>query len=337
MRLFHFLVRFLLLAIIVAGGLLFDAYRELHEPLAASTGTTIEIAPGDTLSGLLSQPGSKQWLPSARSALYLKLYVRWQGVGARIRSGEYALDERMNLLDALDRFLAGSVIVHELRIVEGWTFSQALDAIRANPMVRQTLGSATPDQIMTAIGQPGLHPEGRFFPDTYRFAKDTPDLSLLREAFAKMQKTLSAEWQQREAGLPYATPDEALTMASIIEKETGAAAERAQIAGVFVRRLRLGMRLQTDPTVIYGIGNSFSGNLRLIDLRTDGPYNTYLRSGLPPTPISLPGLASLHAALHPDDGKALFFVARGDGTHVFSETIEQHDAAVRRYQLKKSD
>lgn len=327
----------LLIAIVAAaiGGLLFDGWRQLHAPLRVDAAQTIEIAPGDTLAGVLVRMNAQHWLPSARAALYLRLYVRWHAVGGRVRSGEYALDAQQNLLDALELFLSGRTIVHELRIVEGWTFAQALQAVRANPMIRQTLADTKPDAIMAAIGQPGQHPEGRFFPDTYRFPKDTSDVALLRQAYAAMQKALAEEWAQRASDLPYATPDEALTMASIVEKETGVAAERAQIAGVFVRRLRLGMRLQTDPTVIYGLGERFDGNIRLVDLRTDTPYNTYTRAGLPPTPISLPGRAALHAALHPDDGQALFFVSRGDGTHVFSATLAEHEAAVRRYQLKK--
>lgn len=327
----------LLIAIVTAtiGGLLFDGWQQLHAPLRVDTAQTIEIAPGDTLAGVLARMNAQRWLPSARAALYLRLYVRWHAVGGRVRSGEYALDAHQNLLDALDLFLSGRTIVHELRIVEGWTFAQALQAMRANPMIRQTLADTKPEAIMAALGQPGQHPEGRFFPDTYRFPKETSDLTLLRQAYAAMQKALAEEWAQRAPDLPYATPDEALTMASIVEKETGVAAERAQIAGVFVRRLRLGMRLQTDPTVIYGLGERFDGNIRIVDLRTDTPYNTYTRNGLPPTPISLPGRAALHAALHPDDGQALFFVSRGDGTHVFSATLAEHQAAVRRYQLKK--
>ncbi|NGY06320.1 endolytic transglycosylase MltG [Solimonas terrae] len=335
MRLLRSLRRLVLLLIILAIGLLYDGYQQLSAPLRVVDWQTVEITPGDTLGVVIAKFEARHWLPSARAAIYLKLYVRWQGLGGRIRSGEYGIDPGQNLLGALKLFMSGSTIVHELRIVEGWTFAQALQAIRANAMIRQTLADATTAQIMTAIGQPGVDAEGRFFPDTYRFPKDTSDLTLLKQAFAGMQKALDEEWAQRAPELPYASPDEALTMASIIEKETGAAAERAQIAGVFVRRLRLGMRLQTDPTVIYGLGSAFDGNLRLVDLRADGPYNTYTRAGLPPTPISLPGRASLHAALHPDDGKALFFVSKGDGTHVFSETLEQHEAAVRRYQLKK--
>lgn len=328
--------RLFLLLLVLAAILLVDGYQQLHAPLRVSDAQTIEIAPGDTLGGVIAQLEARHWLPSARAAIYLKLYARWHALGGKIRSGEYGIDADRNLIGALELFMSGSTIVHELRIVEGWTFAQALQAIRANAMIKQTLAGATPEQIMAAIGEPGAHPEGHFFPDTYRFPKNTSDLTLLKQAFTTMSKALADEWAQRAPDLPYAAPDEALTMASIIEKETGAPIERAQIAGVFVRRLRLGMRLQTDPTVIYGLGKAFDGNLRLIDLRTDGPYNTYMRTGLPPTPICLPGRASLHAALHPDDGKALFFVSKGDGTHAFSETLQQHEAAVRRYQLKHS-
>lgn len=332
---FRLLIRVLLLAVVLLFGLLFDAYRQLHAPLRVTSVQSFEIAPGETLGGVLARLEARQWLPRARAALYLRLYARWQGLGGRIRSGEYALEPTLDLIGTLERFISGSTIVHELRIVEGWTFAQALQALRTNAMIGQTLADAAPEQIMQAIGQPGLPAEGRFFPDTYRFAKNISDVTLLRQAFERMQQMLAAEWRQRASDLPYASADEALIMASIVEKETGAPQERAQIAGVFVRRLQRGMRLQTDPTVIYGLGAAFDGNLRLVDLRGDGPYNTYLRAGLPPTPISLPGRAALHAALHPDDGKTLFFVATGDGTHVFSETLEQHDAAVRRYQLKR--
>ncbi|MFT4045359.1 MAG: endolytic transglycosylase MltG [Solimonas sp.] len=334
MRVFRLLSRVLLPSALIAAGLAFDAYRQLHEPLRVDGGQTIEIPAGGTLSGTLADMQARGWLPSARAALYLRLYVRWHAVGARVRSGEYGLEAQQTLLDALALFMSGRTIVHELRIVEGWTFAQALQAMRADAMIQQTLAAdATPQAVMEAIGQPGAPAEGRFFPDTYRFAKNTSDVVLLRQAYAQMQKVLDAEWEQRVADLPYASADDALILASIVEKETGAPVERPQIAGVFVRRLQLGMRLQTDPTVIYGLGSAFDGNLRRADLNADTPYNSYTRGGLPPTPISLPGRAAIHAALHPDDGKALFFVSKGDGTHQFSETLEQHEAAVRQYQL----
>lgn len=335
MRVLRWILPPLLTMLLLLGGVAFDGYRQLHAPLPIAAVQAFEIAPGATLGAVLGQMRQAQLLPSARAGVYLRLYARWQGLGGRIRSGEYALDPGLDLLATLELFMSGRVLLHELRLVEGWTFAQALQALRSNPAVKQTLGEAQVDAIMAAIGQPGIHPEGRFFPDTYRYPKGTTDVALLRQAAEAMQVAVAAEWAQRAPDLPYATADEALTMASIIEKETGAPAERAQIAGVFVRRLRLGMRLQTDPTVIYGVGERFDGNLRRIDLLTDGPYNTYQRAGLPPTPICLPGRAALHAALHPDDAKALFFVAKGDGTHAFSATLPEHEAAVRRYQLKK--
>jgi len=335
MRLFRLLGRLITLFVLLAGALAFDAYRQLNEPLRIDGWQTIEIAQGETLAGVLTEMKYRQWLPSARAALYVRLYVRWQGSGARIRTGEYGINQNFTLLSALDLFISGRTIVHELRIVEGWTFAQALQALRANEMIRQTLpADASHEAIMNAIGASGVPAEGRFFPDTYRFPKNTTDVTLLRQAYAAMQKILNEEWEQRAPDLPYASADEALIMASIVEKETGAPFERPQIAGVFVRRLRLGMRLQTDPTVIYGLGNTFDGNLRRRDLLADTPYNSYTRAGLPPTPIALPGRAAIHAALHPDDGKTLFFVSKGDGTHQFSETLEQHNEAVRRYQLR---
>lgn len=325
----------LLLMLALAAGVAIDGYRQLHAPLRLTAPQTFEIASGAPLAVVLADLQKRELLPSARAAFYLRIYVRWHALGGRIRSGEYALPPQKSLLDILALFQSGQTIPHELRIVEGWTFAQALQLIRADPAIRQTMPQASVEALMTAIGQPGVHPEGRFFPDTYRFSKNTTELTLLRQAFTAMQAVIDAEWPQRAPDLPYANADEALAMASVVEKETGAADERPTIAGVFVRRLRLGMRLQTDPTVIYGLGTRFDGNLRKIDLLTDGPYNSYQRGGLPPTPICLPSRAALHAALHPADGKALFFVSRGDGTHVFSETLAEHEAAVRQYQLKK--
>jgi UPF0755 protein len=207
--------------------------------------------------------------------------------------------------------------------------------LAAHPDVLHTLKDLTGEAVMSAIGHPGDAWEGRFFPDTYRFTKRTSDVEILKRAYAAMDTALNQAWAGRATDLPYATPAEALTMASIVEKETGVADERTRVAGVFVRRLKSGMRLQTDPTLIYGLGNAFDGNLRKRDLLADGPYNSYLRPGLPPTPICLPGRAAIEAALHPADGTELYFVARGDGTHQFSTTIEEHEAAVRKYQLKQ--
>lgn len=325
---------FLLAVVVAAVG--FDAVRVLGQPLQIDDEATLLIEEGQAFAGVADRLAENGWLMATpRSTLYLRIYARASGLATRLKAGEYRLVPGMTALQALDLFVSGKTVLYELRLVEGWTFRQALRAVRAHPQLRQTLADADDAEVMRALGRRDQHPEGRLFPDTYRFARNTTDVAFLRRAADTMDRVLAEEWDARAENLPYASADEALVMASIVEKETGAAHERAQIAGVFVRRLQLGMRLQTDPTVIYGIGETFDGNLRLRDLRADGEYNTYMRAGLPPTPICLPSRAAIRAALHPGVGRALFFVSRGDGTHEFSETLEQHDAAVRRYQLKR--
>jgi UPF0755 protein len=331
----RFVFRLILLLVLGAALLAWDVQRQLHLPLPLTAETSLDIPKGRAFSAVIGDMDQRGLLPSARAALYLRAYVRLKNHGGRIKSGEYVLAPGVTLVQAVALFVSGRTLLYELRFVEGWTFAQAMAQLRAHPQLRHTLPDLRAETVMTALGHPGMHPEGRFFPDTYRFSRDTPDLTVLRNAFDAQARILDSEWQQRAANLPYASAEEALIMASIIEKETGLASERGEIAGVFVRRLGLGMRLQTDPTVIYGIGETFDGNIRLRDLRTDTPYNTYTRGGLPPTPICLPGRAAIHAALHPQDGRSLFFVSRGDGSHVFSETLDQHNAAVRRYQLKQ--
>lgn len=334
MRTLKLLLILVLLAVLALAAVFFDARQQLGAPVRLSEPRSFEIEPGQSFAASLRQLREQQLLPSERAQFYLRVYARWQGYDARIRSGEYELRPGLSSLDLLQLFMSGLTLLHELRITEGMSFTQALQLIAAEPNLRHTLGDVDPAAVMRAIGQAGEAPEGKLFPDTYRFPKHTTDVALLRQAYAMMQSVLQSEWQQRDPDLPYASADEALIMASIVEKETGAPEERAQIAGVFVRRLRLGMLLQTDPTVIYGMGAAFDGNLRLADLRRDTPYNTYTRKGLPPTPICLPGRAAIHAALHPAAGKALFFVSRGNGLHQFSETLAQHNAAVRQFQLK---
>lgn len=329
------LLLLLLLTAVAAAGLFWDMQRQLDAGLPTTPDTRFEIAAGQGFDRVVERLHEEGHLPNARSVLYLKLDARLRGLAARIHAGEYVLDPQLRVRELTDLFVSGRTILYELRLVEGWTFRQALAQIRQHPQIRQTLQDASIEDIAQAIGLDDVHPEGRLFPDTYRFTRNTSDLALLRKAAAMQTRILAQEWENRATDLPYATPDEALTMASIIEKETGLASERGQISGVFVRRLRLGMRLQTDPTVIYGLGEAFDGNLRRNDLRSDTPYNTYTRGGLPPTPICLPGRESIRAALHPEDGNTLFFVSRGDGSHVFSETLDQHNAAVRRYQLKR--
>jgi UPF0755 protein len=330
------LFKLFLLTILAATIAWWDAGRLIKAPLPLTQPLSFDIEAGSSLQRVLQDMDEQGLLPAARLGLYLRLKARLEGNSAAVKAGEYSLQPGMNVDQALALFFAGKTRLHDLRIVEGWTFAQAMIAVRSHPMLRQTLPvTASADEVMAAIGAPGQHPEGRLFPDTYHFPKGTSDVAFLRRAHSAMAQELERAWAQREPDLPYATPDEALTMASIVEKETGVPEERAQIAGVFVRRLRLGMRLQTDPTVIYGIGQGFDGNIRRNDLIADTPYNTYTRDGLPPTPICLPGRAAIEAALHPQPGTSIFFVSRGDGSHQFSDTLEQHNAAVRRYQLGK--
>ncbi|MBI2379897.1 MAG: endolytic transglycosylase MltG [Gammaproteobacteria bacterium] len=252
-----------------------------------------------------------------------------------LKAGTYQLEPGMTPEQALRLFVSGRVKEFSLTVIEGWSFRQLRDALSMAPRMQQTLAGLTDTELMARLGKPGEHPEGRFFPDTYRYPVDTSDAEVLQRAYAAMSDKLSAVWAARAPGLPYRNAYEALTMASIVEKETGQANERPQIAGVFVRRLQQGMRLDTDPTVIYGLGTRFDGNLRKRDLQESTPYNTYQVGGLPPTPIALPGEAALRAAVQPASGKSLYFVARGDGSHQFSDTLAEHNTAVRKYQLKQ--
>ena len=261
------------------------------------------------------------------------LLAKLKGVETRVRAGEYQLESGQTPDDLIEVFVSGSSIQYSFTVIEGWSFRQMLDAMAKDPIIEHQLEDKTNEEIMRLIGYPDQHPEGMFFPDTYRFPKGTSDIDFLRRAYQVMQQHLEREWNQRENDLPLKSSYEALILASIIEKETGAGFERPLIAGVFTERLKRNMRLQTDPTVIYGLGESFDGDIRFRDLKKDTPYNTYLRAGLTPTPIALPGLDSIRAALHPAKTKALYFVSKGDGTHHFSETLEEHNAAVKRYQL----
>lgn len=324
------------LALVVTAGLVaLDARRELFKPLAITEHQPFELAPGSRLRDALDAARARGLFTHPRQALYLEAWARANGRASQIKAGEYALDPGLSSLDLLAVLVGGKTLLHELRIIEGTRFADALKLIAAHPQLVHTLADARTQTVMAAIGKPELHAEGQLFPDTYRFPRGTRDVVILRQAFGAMQRALDRSWAQRATDLPYARPEDALIMASIVEKETGLASERARIAGVFVRRLRLGMRLQTDPTVIYGLGEMFDGNLRKRDLLADGPYNTYTRAGLPPTPICLPGRAAIEAALHPAAGEELFFVARRDGSHQFSATLEEHDAAVRRFQSRK--
>ncbi|MDR3158072.1 MAG: endolytic transglycosylase MltG [Zoogloeaceae bacterium] len=265
----------------------------------------------------------------------LVLAARLSGRAGTLRAGVYALEAGSAPRDLLDLLASGKVVQVDVRLIEGWTFREWRQRINARPDLAQVAATLSDAELMARLGMPGQSPEGLFFPDTYRVDKFSDDLALFAQAARTLQTHLQREWQKREANLPYRNAYEALIMASIVEKETGVEADRSEIAGVFVNRLRIGMRLQTDPSVIYGLGAAFDGNLRRIHLETDTPYNTYTRAGLPPTPIAMPGLASLRAALHPAQTRALYFVARGDGSSHFSATLAEHNAAVDRYQRRR--
>jgi UPF0755 protein len=263
-----------------------------------------------------------------------RLYGQYLKPGS-IKVGEYQFLERETPVSMLRRFQSGSVVTYSVTLVEGRTFKDWVELLSLQPKLNSALAGKSVEEQLQLLNLGLDHPEGWFYPDTYQFVAGDSDLALLRRAHQLMRQILEREWADRSLDLPYATPYEALVMASVIEKETGLASERSDIAGVFVRRLRAGMRLQTDPTVIYGLGNDFTGNLTRQHLRRPGPYNTYTNSGLPPTPIAMPSGAAIHAALHPADGASLYFVAKGDGSHYFSSTLEEHNRAVQQYQRQR--
>ena len=301
-------------------------------PLAGQTVLDVTVPAGASARGVaeaLVAAGvdTPAWL--------LHLGFRASGESRRIKAGSYELEAGATPQSVLDKLVRGDQALRQVTLVEGWTFRQVLAALRAAEHLQDDIGRKSPSELMVQLGYAGRHPEGRFFPDTYRYAKRSPASGVLRQAAQAMQQQVDAAWAQRQPGLPLKNADEALILASIIEKETGQAADRGQVAAVFINRLRIGMRLQTDPTVIYGLGERFDGNLRKRDLQADTPYNSYTRSGLPPTPIAMPGKAALLAAVQPAASQALYFVARGDGSSQFSATLDDHNRAVRQYQLKR--
>ena len=322
----------LVLPIAVGGG----AYYFLSLPLnVPADGQVIVIAPGTSMIRLAANLGAEQVVAAPK---LWEWYARISGKAADIQAGEYALSTQMTALDLLEQIREGKVKLHSLTIVEGSTTGDLLRALRANQYLQQTLPTDVPvwnlvTDLGARLGLPYMHGEGLFYPDTYKFARGNSDVALLQQAAERQLAELAAAWEQRAPDAFLTTPYELLILASIIERETAVDAERAEIAGVFVRRLQQRMRLQTDPTVIYGLAATFNGNLTRQDLQTDNPYNTYTRYGLPPTPIALPARASLQAAAVPATGNALYFVAVGDGSgrHVFSDTLEAHNQAVAAY------
>lgn len=289
------------------------------------------VEPGDGFNSVLAKVRALG--VTQGTDLEWKLLSRTMGVSGRLQVGEYSVTSGLSPRELLRRLSRGEVIQRKFTIVEGWNFRDLRAALDKDALLRHGSEGLSDAQVMAKLGREDVFPEGRFLPETYVYTRGSDDLSVLDRAAKAMDVALAAAWAARDKDLPLATPDEMLTLASIVEKETGLASERPQIAGVFVRRLRLGMRLETDPTVIYGMGAAYAGNIRKQDLRTDTPYNTYQRAGLPPTPIAMPGKAALEAVAHPAGGDALFFVARGNGAHHFSATYAEHSAAVRKYQL----
>ncbi len=329
------LAGFLLVAagLAAAGYALWQAQRRFTEtPLASlAEERIVDIPRGASFNGVLRrlrEAGVREGADWQWQWLAYRM-----GLATRLRSGEYRLEPGMDPPQVLRRLASGQVVQHRFTIIEGWTFADLRRALARHEAVAHTLAGLSDEEVMAALGASGSHPEGWFLPETYLFPRGTRDLDILRRAHLAMRELLEQLWPERDPRLPLREPYEALILASIVEKEARLPEERARIAGVLARRLALGMRLQADPTVIYGLGPEFTGRLRRADLERDTRYNTYTRAGLPPTPIALPGRAAIAAALRPEEGDALYFVARGDGSHHFSATLEEHNRAVRRYLL----
>ncbi|HEX7965066.1 MAG TPA: endolytic transglycosylase MltG [Gammaproteobacteria bacterium] len=320
-----------LLLLLLAGGASYIYWSWNNRPLPLAEARDVEIRPGESLRQV-AQEFAKQGIVA--HAYDLVWFARLHRASGGLRAGEYHVEPGLTVAQLLKLMRSGKVVMHSLTLVDGWTFQQVLAAVEQEPNLAHELKGLNGTALMEKLGFDAESPEGLVMPDTYQFPRGTSDVAFLRRAHEAEQQELAAAWDARAPGLPYKDPYEALIMASIVEKETGQATERPQIAGVFVRRLQKGMKLQTDPTVIYGLGDRYFGNITLKDLRTDTPYNTYTRHGLPPTPICMPGRPAIDAALHPAGGNALYFVARGDGTHVFSATLKEQNAAVAKYQLK---
>ena len=319
------------LLLLVFAGFVWQVNRFLDSPVdVPAGGMDFEIEPGTSFYEVSRKLADAGVVSSPR---LLRGYARWTGQAGGVHAGEYRIKEGTTAAELLDQFTSGDVRLYSFTIIEGWNRWDLLAALHDHPQIRATMTDEDWPALLEELGAETTHPEGLFLPETYHFPRNTSDRSLLKQAYTLMQATLDAEWDGRDDSTPVRTPYEALILASIVEKETARADERAKIAGVFARRLDKRMRLQTDPTVIYGIGPAFDGNLTRRDLQTDTPYNTYTRGGLPPTPIAMPGRQAIRAALHPADGKELYFVATGldDGSHKFSTTKAEHDAAVTEY------
>ncbi|WP_459206214.1 endolytic transglycosylase MltG [Pseudomonas sp. MLB6B] len=322
----------LVLAGLTFGWAAWKVQSVVDQPLRLSEERMLEVPTGTTPNRMFYRMQSEGLLDEA---LWLRLYWRFNMADTALHTGEYRLTPGMTMGELFGAWRRGDVVQYTLTLVEGWNFRQVRSALARHDTLEHTLEGLSDTEVMEKLGHSGVFPEGRFFPDTYRFVRGMTDVELLQQAYQRLDEVLAKEWAERATGLPYRDPYQALIMASLVEKETGIPQERRQIAGVFIRRLRLGMMLQTDPTVIYGMGERYNGRITRADLREPTPYNTYTMTGLPPTPIAMVGREAIHAALNPADGSSLYFVARGDGSHVFSDDLEDHNSAVREFQIKR--
>ena len=327
--------RALLIAVFVAaaaaaaGLMVLRGVRSLDEPLKVSAPLRFRVAPGSRFTRVAAELGAQGVVAQPRTWV---LYARWKGLASSIKAGEYEIDPGTTARSLLEKLVSGQVLLHSFTIVDGWRAQELLAALRRDPDIAVTPDAPGQD-LMSQLGAPGLDPEGQFLPETYRFPDGTPELEILRQAHVALVRELDSAWATRDPALTLKNATELLIVASIVQKESGVPQELPKIAGLYLHRLRIGMRLQADPSVIYGLGNHYDGQLHSVDLHTDGPYNTYVRAGLPPTPIALAGAAAIRATAHPENTDALYFVAspKDDGSHIFSATLEEQNAAVARY------
>lgn len=322
--------------VVLAGLLLGLAFWQqnsaLQQPLKLNQEQLLDVPSGASPTGMLNRLQADGVI---KNAFWLRLYWRFNFSGQSLHSGEYRMMPGMDAKSLLGLWEKGEVVQYSLTLVEGWNFRQVRAALGRQVKLEQTLVNLSDSELMAKIGHPHVFPEGRFFPDTYRYVRGMTDVELLKQAYNRLDEVLQEEWDNRATDVPYVDSYQALIMASLVEKETGVPQERGQIAGVFVRRLQQGMLLQTDPTVIYGLGERYNGKITRAFLKEATPYNTYVIAGLPPTPISMVGREAIHAAMNPVPGNSLYFVARGDGSHVFSANLDAHNAAVKEFQLKR--
>ena len=322
----------LVLAGLMLGASAWKIHSALVQPLNITQEKLLEVPKGTTPNRTFLKMEADGVI---KDAFWLRVYWRFNLPKQPLHSGEYRMVPGMTVEGLIDLWKRAEMVQYSLTLVEGWNFHQVRAALARDEKLEQTLDGLSDSQVMDKLGHTGVFPEGRFFPDTYRFVRGMSDVELLKIAYDRLNDVLAKEWAQRSADVPYTEPYQALIMASLVEKETGVPQERGQIAGVFVRRMAIGMLLQTDPTVIYGLGDRYSGKLNRAHLREATPYNTYMNAGLPPTPIAMVGREAIHAALNPVEGSSLYFVARGDGSHVFSDDLDAHNNAVREYQIKR--